>query len=96
MYPFERIVFVIRGSTARLLAESLDRARARFEAEPTERVVDSEGNGAIRYILVYRPKDLSSVLSALGYARDEIEAGIGEAGGTLSDGTAVQISAVRL
>jgi hypothetical protein len=95
-YPFERIVFVLRGSTAALRVESLDRVRALFEAEPKERVVDSAGSGDFLYVLVSRPRGESGVRLALAYARDEIEAGIGEAGGTLSDGTAVQISAMRL
>jgi hypothetical protein len=93
--PFRRVVFVVRGDDGPARAESLDRVRAAWEAEPAAWVEDEAGSGLVLYVIVTEPRRSTSVDHALSYARGEIRDGIGEAGGSIWDRTHVQITARR-
>jgi hypothetical protein len=88
----EQIVFVIRGDTPKARAESLDRAQAAWEVAGGAWAEDPQGNGLALFVIVTGPTQDTSVAHCLSCARNEIEDGIGEMGGTIWDRTHVQVT----
>ena len=86
------ITFVVQGDDGPKLAASLDRALEVWRVAPALRVEDPTPTGRfVLHVVITDPQRETSVEHGVSYARSEIEAGIGAAGGSIWDGTHVQI-----
>lgn len=90
-----RIVFVVSGEDGPARAESLDRVKTIWDKKLAAWIEEPGATGKRLYVIVTDPTRPTSVDSALRYARTEIRDGIGEAGGSISDRTHVQITMSR-
>lgn len=90
-----QITFVVQGDDGPDLADSLDRAHEAWRREHASRVEDPKCAGKfVLHVIVTDPTRETSVDHALSYARSEIKDSIGAAGGSIWDGTHVQIRTV--
>jgi hypothetical protein len=92
MSAFKRQIFItISGDDPKTRAEALRSLAPELLAD-TDRIDLSKSGHRVRLrVIITDPQRETSVRHALDYAASEVRDGIGEAGGTLWDGTHVQI-----
>jgi hypothetical protein len=86
-------VFAVSGQSGPERAAALARLRGRWSAQV--HYSEESSPGAALVFVVIRPARRGGARSGLGYAEEELRGGIVEAGGTLGDGTFVQITRTR-
>ncbi|MCU0845782.1 MAG: hypothetical protein MUC76_12750 [Spirochaetes bacterium] len=87
-----QIEFIVSGNSGKERADSLKLLYERWRENPLPQLEDNTGKKPRIRVIITGPRRESSIEHAVRYALRELEDGIGEAGGTIWDGTHVQIT----
>jgi hypothetical protein len=87
-----RYIFTVSGSSGAARADALRQLQARWRDEWFYDYEAVQPGEPVVHVIITGASNAESIEQALGYAEQELRAGIGEAGGTLGNGAHVWIT----